>query len=114
MSFKPIPGYTRQYLIDKEGLIYSLKSGMFLVPQRHDGYERVRLCKYGKVTKFYVHRLVLLTFVRRSLKEVNHKNGIKNDNRLSNLEYTTRSKNMKHAYDNGLYNKRIKMQALAC
>ena len=53
------------------------------------------------LTKYiWVHRLVLLTFEWPCPKnyEVNHKNGIRNDNRLENLEYYTSSENNTHKY----------------
>lgn len=52
----------------------------------------------------HVHRLVLSAFVPmpRPGMECNHKNGVKTDNRLRNLEWTDRSGNMKHAYRLGL------------
>jgi hypothetical protein len=52
----------------------------------------------------FVHRIVAAAFIGPCPDglEINHKNGIKLDNRAENLEYTTRSANMKHAYDSGL------------
>lgn len=47
---------------------------------------------------FRVHRLVALAFLWKSNLDVNHKNWIKTDNRLENLEYCTRSENIKHSY----------------
>lgn len=49
-----------------------------------------------------VHRLVMKAFVGPSDLLVNHKNGIKTDNRLENLEYCTSQENAKHAVKIGL------------
>ena len=51
-----------------------------------------------------IHKLVMLAFVGETPKgfEINHKNGIKTDNRLSNLEFVTHSYNVAHAYRLGL------------
>lgn len=74
------------------------------------GYHEVILSYYPNIQKqMLVHRLVLSTFnpiANMDLYEVNHKNGNKLDNRLENLEWCTRSENVKHAYENGLERKR--------
>jgi len=64
-----------------------------------DGYIRISL---GKRKSFFIHRLIALCFIGESSLEVNHKNGNKLDNRLSNLEYVSRLDNMRHAKDTGL------------
>ena len=66
------------------------------------GYYQVDPCKDGVKKKKSIHRLVMLAFVGESDLQVNHKNGIKTDNRLENLEYCTRSENAQHAFDTGL------------
>lgn len=63
------------------------------------GYLRVRIGS----KKFLIHRLVALTWIPNpdNLSEVNHLNGDKKDNRVENLEWTTRLQNMQHAAKNG-------------
>jgi hypothetical protein len=68
--------------------------------QSNCGYRQCLLAiEPNKYRLFLVHRLVLLAFVGPSPLHVNHKNGIKTDNRLNNLEYVTRSQNQRHAID---------------
>lgn len=68
------------------------------------GYRSTALVRDGKAVRHYVHRLVMLAFVGPppSRHEVNHIDGDKTNNALSNLEYVTRSENNYHAFDNGL------------
>lgn len=74
-----------------------------------NGYRAVILSYYPELSKqVSVHRLVLATFspIENMEKlDVNHKNGNKLDNRLENLEWCTRSENIKHSYKNGLQTK---------
>ena len=71
------------------------------------GYYVVRLSKRGKSYKRYVHRLKAQHFIPnpKNKRTVNHKNGVKSDNRLNNLEWNTYSENIQHAYDNNLRDK---------
>jgi len=66
------------------------------------GYELVTF-HGGKATRS-VHRLVAIHFIPNPANKetVNHKNGIKTDNCVSNLEWATRSENMQHCFDTGL------------
>ena len=76
-----------------------------------NGYVSFDLYKNGKRKKRFGHNLVMESFVGDANGlDTNHKNGIKNDNRLINLEYCTRSENMIHAFNNGLCKNTVKKQ----
>lgn len=64
------------------------------------GYQRIALYyARGKRKIWQVHRLVMLAFVGKPEKNqvINHKNGVKTDNRLANLEYVTQKENIAHS-----------------
>ena len=104
-SMKQIKKYPN-YFVTEEGLIFSSKTNKFLkFSYDQQGYQRVCLyvgnCK-NKTIK--VHRLVAETFIENveNKKDVNHIDGNKTNNNISNLEWCTRSENIKHAFKNGL------------
>lgn len=109
MAWKPIPGTDGLYAASDRGQIKRIKGGQgtkgrnrVLTPTSNGkGYLKVRLSVNGKIKQRTVHALVMLTFVgpRPSNDHVvNHKNGKKTDNRLSNLEYVTYQGNNEHAH----------------
>jgi len=68
-------------------------------------YFQVNLCKDGKARNMFIHRLVLMAFVGPCPINygANHKNGIRTDNELNNLEWTTAKQNSEHAIKTGLW-----------
>jgi len=68
--------------------------------RRHSGYLAVTLSKNNKSVKLTVHRLVGTAFIPNpdNLPQINHKNGKKSDNRVTNLEWCSNSQNLLHAY----------------
>lgn len=102
---KIINGFSN-YSIDENGIIKNIFTGRIIKPHTDKkGYKRIGL-KIGNSRKnFYVHRLVASTFISnpKNKTTVNHKNGIKSDNNINNLEWMTIEENLKHAYNNGFY-----------
>ena len=95
------------YLINTKGEVFSKKTGKQLKPHLHEkGYLRVTLQCDGKKKKHRIHRLVAEQFINNpdNLPQVNHKDGNKLNNDISNLEWCTQSQNMQHAVENGLHN----------
>lgn len=94
------------YIAYPDGRIYSNKSNKFLkFSYDNQGYARVGLYIGNyKAKTIKVHRLIAESFIPNleNKIDVNHINGIKTDNRVENLEWCTRSENLKHAFDNGL------------
>lgn len=68
------------------------------------GYLSLQLCKDGLASTVHVHRIVAEAFVPNPLRfsEVNHKDGVKSNNSASNLEWSSRHGNMRHASKSGL------------
>lgn len=114
--WKDIKGYEGKYQVSNLGNVKSLKrfvnhwqGGLRLVNERllksfiKQGYMYVDL---GNRKQCRIHRLVAEAFITNvdNKPEVNHEDGNKLNNHVSNLEWATHSENMKHSYKTGLWN----------
>jgi len=121
--WKDIKGYEGIYQVSNLGRIKSLEREIpwnrwpgfrvilnekILKPGLCRGYSRVTLSKNKQKNEFQVHRLVLEAFVEpcQDGLEANHKNFDRSDNRVENLEWVTRSENIKHSFRYGRNNQK--------
>lgn len=92
-----------QYEISDQGMVRNTKTKHLRSFAYNHGYPQIDMYP-GKQTRT-VHTLVAETFLgKHPGMQVNHKNGNKKDNRLTNLEWVTPSENLQHAYDHKLRN----------
>ena len=98
-KMKKVPGF-ETYCVSSDGRVYSNKrSGQIeLSPSTSTGYAKVTLSNGGEKKNWQVHRLVAELFIpnRKNLEIVNHIDGDKMNNDVSNLEWVTRKGNAKH------------------
>lgn len=116
--WKDIIGFEGSYMISNEGRVKSLprfveriafgkitktpvKERMLKLGYDKDGYLSVGLYKNKKCHKAKVHRLVALHFIEHATDglQVNHKDGVKDNNNVNNLEWMTAQENIQHAFD---------------
>lgn len=109
--WKDITGFEGMYQVSDLGGVKTLgrtylhqgirqgwwKEGLLTGKSNGKGYMHVVLRREGRSYRFAVHRLVMAAFVGAPCQgvEVDHTNGIKEDNRLCNLRYCTRIDNMR-------------------
>jgi hypothetical protein len=105
--WKDVIGYEKLYLISSLGKLKSLQNNkekiLKLIPDKK-GYLRTRIGNLNNKKTIKIHRLVAIAFIPNpeNKKEVNHRDGNKQNNNIENLEWCTGSENIKHAFKTGL------------
>ena len=103
------------YLVSDSGKVKRVRNGQSTYAGKvlkpaitKDGYLYINLCENGKRKSIAIHKLVAEAFIGPCPKgkEVNHIDGNKENPCADNLEYVTRSENLKHSYKLGLQNKK--------
>ncbi|WP_179134075.1 HNH endonuclease [Halobacillus massiliensis] len=97
--------YNNEYMVSLRGEIYSKFHRRNLVPgTKENGYKSIPLWVDNTGKNYYVHRLVMEHFSEEEPKEtVNHIDGDKANNHISNLEWATYIENNVHAKETGLW-----------
>lgn len=97
-------------IVCKDGRRKIIKGRLLKTTVGNHGYKCVTLSKDDKQKSFLIHRLIASHFMGSSLDpkktDINHKNGVKTDNRIENLEWITRGDNVRHAHEIGLHDSR--------
>lgn len=102
-AWKDVADFENCYQISTHGNIKSLdryRKCSQLLKQKTDkgGYLRVNLCVNGIKKTWLVHRLVALAFLKNQRSDVNHKDGDRSNNKLSNLEWCSKKENAQDAH----------------
>lgn len=101
--FKDIPGF-EDYSVSKCGKVKSNRRGKLLsVVNRKDGYQEVGIRKEKVKYVVMVHRLVAMTYLPNPENKpcVNHKDSVRDNNHVDNLEWCTQKENLEHASRKG-------------
>lgn len=107
-NWQPVKGYEGLYEVSDIGRVRSLKYGKERIMKTRKntcGYLQVNLCKDGQKKMLLVHRIVAEAFIPnpQGLETINHKDEVKTNNIVSNLEWMSMKDNINY----GTHNKRV-------
>ena len=99
-QWRPIVGWEGFYEVSNLGRVRSIKITILKPLHTPNGYQQVGPCRAPVRARLFVHRLVAEAFIGKlsGKLEVNHKNGLRDDNRVENLEIVSSSQNHLHSY----------------
>lgn len=115
--WKPVPGFENKYSVSSFGRVINIQRNkeIFASSSKTNPYKRFHLAlgTTDKVWTIPVHRLVAMAFLPNpdNLPEVHHKDHDKENNKLSNLEWVTKSKNVREAIKAGKHHGGFKFGA---
>lgn len=103
-QWRNVPGYEGHYAVSDMGRVFSLVTDKFLKQPLKRGYFSVAFVRKGKAKYFRTHRIVAIAFIPNpeNKPQVNHIDGNKLNNTVSNLEWVTPTENTVDAYAKGL------------
>jgi hypothetical protein len=116
LSLKGVVPEGGRYEVSDQGRVRNLETGRILKPAKGShGYHMVSLCSNESKNKYLVHRLIMLAFVPQPEGKtvVNHIDGDKLNNFISNLEWVDYTENNNHAWATGLMDRETHRKAVS-